>query len=84
MMTLYAQTFSAGFKRFGGGEWATIVTPEYGGTAYPIRPDGSLCEPRKLRRKERKELESLQSFHEDLKIIAAAIGDAGCRSARAQ
>lgn len=72
MLTFYAQTFKEGWKQFGGGEWATVVTPENGGTAYPIRPDGSLCEPRNLRRNERKTLESLQVFHEDLCVIGRA------------
>lgn len=59
MRTIFAKDFKSGWKQFSGGEWATVVTPENGGTAHPIRPDGSLCEPRGLRLKERKTLESL-------------------------
>ena len=73
MRTIFAIDFKSGFKTFGGGEWATVVTPEDGGTAYPIRPDGSLCEPRALRRKERKTLESLQAHEADLNIIFDAM-----------
>jgi len=73
MLNLYAPTFKEGWTHFAGGEWATIVTPEDGGTAYPVRPDGSLCEPRPLRPRERKELAARQIHHADLKLIAAAM-----------
>jgi hypothetical protein len=64
MTTYFAQTFRAGMTKFSGGQWATIVTPEplrgRIGTAYRIRPDGSLCEPRWLTSKERKTLQDFQ------------------------
>lgn len=73
MLTIFAKDFKSGWKQFSGGGWATIVTPEHGGTAHPIRPDGSLCEPRALRRKERTTLESLQAHEADLNIIFDAL-----------
>lgn len=69
MKRIYAVNFKSGFAAFDGGEFAHIITPESGGTCYPVRGDGSLCEPKKPSKAEQAELEARVSTWEPIRKL---------------
>ena len=69
MKEIYAVSFHHGWSAFTGGYFANIITPEDGGTCYPVRPDGSLTTPRKASKRQLTELRERQAIWEPLKEL---------------